>query len=71
MLKNMAEMLKKGKLYPDKLLWRVMADSAQVIDGHYDCLLYTSDAADEEDRVEIGGRRNIEKKKRRERKGTR
>lgn len=32
MLKNMAEMLKKGKLYPDKLLWRVMADSAQVID---------------------------------------
>ena len=36
MLKNMAEMLKKGKLYPDKLLWRVMADSAQVIDGHYD-----------------------------------
>ena len=27
MLKNMAEMLKKGKLYPDKLLWRVMADS--------------------------------------------
>ena len=36
MLKNMAEMLKKGKLYPDKRLWRVMADSAQVIDGHYD-----------------------------------
>ena len=36
MLKNMAEMLKKGKLYPDKLLWRVMADSTQVIDGHYD-----------------------------------
>lgn len=26
MLKNMAEMLKKGKLYPDKLLWKVMAD---------------------------------------------
>ena len=25
----------------------------------YNCLLYTSDAADEEDRVELGGRRNI------------
>lgn len=36
MLRNMATMLKKRKLYPDKLLWRVMADSAQVIDGHYD-----------------------------------
>lgn len=29
MLRNMATMLKKRKLYPDKLLWRVMADSAQ------------------------------------------
>ena len=26
------------------------------------CLLYTSDAADEEDRGELGGRRNIKKK---------
>ena len=26
------------------------------------CLLYTSDAADEEDRVELGGRRIIKKK---------
>eukprot|EP00658_Telonema_sp_P-2_P074766 TRINITY_DN64052_c0_g1_i1.p2 TRINITY_DN64052_c0_g1~~TRINITY_DN64052_c0_g1_i1.p2 ORF type:complete len:138 (+),score=40.57 TRINITY_DN64052_c0_g1_i1:216-629(+) len=30
------------------------------------CLLYTSDAADEEDSVDIGGRRIIKKKKRRE-----
>ena len=30
------------------------------------CLLYTSDAADEEDSVDIGGRRFIKKKKRRE-----
>ena len=28
------------------------------------CLLYTSDAADEEDSVDLGGRRNIKKKKR-------
>ena len=29
------------------------------------CLLYTSDAADEEDSVDLGGRRVIKKKKRR------
>src|SRR5664280_3833673 len=29
----------------------------------YDCLLYTSDAADEEDSVDLGGRRIIKKKK--------
>ena len=28
------------------------------------CLLYTSDAADEEDSVDLGGRRIIKKKKR-------
>ena len=31
-----------------------------------DCLLYTSDAADEEDSVDLGGRRIIKKKKNRE-----
>eukprot|EP00658_Telonema_sp_P-2_P002571 TRINITY_DN10971_c0_g1_i4.p2 TRINITY_DN10971_c0_g1~~TRINITY_DN10971_c0_g1_i4.p2 ORF type:complete len:111 (-),score=35.92 TRINITY_DN10971_c0_g1_i4:105-437(-) len=30
---------------------------------HYSCLLYTSDAADEEDSVDLGGRRIIKKKK--------
>ena len=30
------------------------------------CLLYTSDAADEEDSVDLGGRRIIKKKKRKE-----
>ena len=29
------------------------------------CLLYTSDAADEEDSVDLGGRRNIKQKKKR------
>ena len=33
------------------------------------CLLYTSDAADEEDSVDLGGRRIIKKKKRGEDKG--
>ena len=32
-------------------------------EGHYACLLYTSDAADEEDSVDLGGRRIIKKKK--------
>ena len=31
----------------------------------YNCLLYTSDAADEEDSVDLGGRRVIKKKKKR------
>ena len=34
----------------------------------YACLLYTSDAADEEDSVDLGGRRILKKKKK---KGTR
>ena len=29
----------------------------------WNCLLYTSDAADEEDSVDLGGRGHIEKKK--------
>ena len=33
----------------------------------YTCLLYTSDAADEEDSVDLGGRRNIKKKKKEKR----
>ena len=34
------------------------------------CLLYTSDAADEEDSVDLGGRRIVEKKKKRTAQGT-
>eukprot|EP00658_Telonema_sp_P-2_P078194 TRINITY_DN7265_c0_g1_i8.p1 TRINITY_DN7265_c0_g1~~TRINITY_DN7265_c0_g1_i8.p1 ORF type:complete len:102 (-),score=5.21 TRINITY_DN7265_c0_g1_i8:100-405(-) len=33
----------------------------------YTCLLYTSDAADEEDSVDLGGRRIIKKKKKNKR----
>ena len=34
------------------------------------CLLYTSDAADEEDSVDLGGRRIIKKKKEKENDGS-
>eukprot|EP00658_Telonema_sp_P-2_P017839 TRINITY_DN1695_c0_g1_i5.p1 TRINITY_DN1695_c0_g1~~TRINITY_DN1695_c0_g1_i5.p1 ORF type:complete len:115 (+),score=16.20 TRINITY_DN1695_c0_g1_i5:11-355(+) len=34
----------------------------------YSCLLYTSDAADEEDSVDLGGRRIIKKKKKKKKK---
>ena len=34
------------------------------VEGHSGCLLYTSDAADEEDSGDLGGRRLIKKKKR-------
>ena len=38
----------------------VMGNKNEV--GFYPCLLYTSDAADEEDSVDLGGRRIIKKK---------
>ena len=36
LFRNTFVMLKKGKLSPDKLLWRVMSDSGQSIKEHYD-----------------------------------
>eukprot|EP00658_Telonema_sp_P-2_P045037 TRINITY_DN32942_c0_g1_i1.p1 TRINITY_DN32942_c0_g1~~TRINITY_DN32942_c0_g1_i1.p1 ORF type:complete len:142 (+),score=60.69 TRINITY_DN32942_c0_g1_i1:15-440(+) len=39
---------------------------AKIEDKIYVCLLYTSDAADEEDSVDLGGRRIIKKKKKQE-----
>lgn len=36
LIRNTVAMLKKGKISPDKLLWRVMSDSGQVIKEHYD-----------------------------------
>ena len=38
-------------------------DRKQMVGLLTDCLLYTSDAADEEDSVDLGGRRIIKKKK--------
>ena len=47
----------------------VISDGSAVLGlgniGPYACLLYTSDAADEEDSVDLGGRRIIKKKKKR------
>lgn len=36
LIRNTVAMIKKGKISPDKLLWRVMSDSGQVIGEHYD-----------------------------------
>ena len=38
-------------------------DTADAVTDIRNCLLYTSDAADEEDSVDLGGRRIIKKKK--------
>eukprot|EP00658_Telonema_sp_P-2_P056321 TRINITY_DN44783_c0_g1_i4.p1 TRINITY_DN44783_c0_g1~~TRINITY_DN44783_c0_g1_i4.p1 ORF type:complete len:138 (-),score=15.52 TRINITY_DN44783_c0_g1_i4:49-462(-) len=45
---------------------RTNTDSIEAIKSslNYTCLLYTSDAADEEDSVDLGGRRIIKKKNR-------
>mgnify|MGYP003379262846 CR=1 FL=1 len=40
----------------------VVEDCAQSIGANYNCLLYTSDAADERSSVDLGGRRIIKKK---------
>eukprot|EP00658_Telonema_sp_P-2_P070073 TRINITY_DN5969_c0_g1_i2.p1 TRINITY_DN5969_c0_g1~~TRINITY_DN5969_c0_g1_i2.p1 ORF type:complete len:192 (-),score=53.37 TRINITY_DN5969_c0_g1_i2:39-614(-) len=52
-----------------KVLSDVLSNQASGINlgGDEGCLLYTSDAADEEDSVDLGGRRIIKKKKRNER----
>lgn len=36
LIKNLGEMLKKGKIQADKLLWKVMSDSGQMIREHFD-----------------------------------
>eukprot|EP00658_Telonema_sp_P-2_P038610 TRINITY_DN27665_c0_g1_i1.p1 TRINITY_DN27665_c0_g1~~TRINITY_DN27665_c0_g1_i1.p1 ORF type:complete len:503 (+),score=81.46 TRINITY_DN27665_c0_g1_i1:164-1672(+) len=41
----------------------VPTSAAALLGGYVGCLLYTSDAADEEDSVDLGGRRIIKKKK--------
>ena len=41
--------------------WELLQQSNEA--KYFVCLLYTSDAADEEDSVDLGGRRIIKKKK--------
>src|SRR5674536_406044 len=47
---------------------RTAAAGGRNIAGGFSCLLYTSDAADEEDSVDLGGRRIIKKKKKKKKK---
>eukprot|EP00658_Telonema_sp_P-2_P004727 TRINITY_DN1175_c0_g1_i11.p2 TRINITY_DN1175_c0_g1~~TRINITY_DN1175_c0_g1_i11.p2 ORF type:complete len:139 (+),score=44.91 TRINITY_DN1175_c0_g1_i11:33-449(+) len=56
-LRRQAQLLPPGQQHDDKYLkiWQYCI-----------CLLYTSDAADEEDSVDLGGRRIIKKKKKKE-----
>ncbi len=36
LMKNLFLMLKSGKVFPDKLLWRIMSDSVSCLEEHYD-----------------------------------
>eukprot|EP00658_Telonema_sp_P-2_P063173 TRINITY_DN51897_c0_g1_i1.p1 TRINITY_DN51897_c0_g1~~TRINITY_DN51897_c0_g1_i1.p1 ORF type:complete len:126 (-),score=18.51 TRINITY_DN51897_c0_g1_i1:32-409(-) len=47
---------------PASFVWHYTTTVVQAT-PYYPCLLYTSDAADEEDSVDLGGRRIIKKKK--------
>ena len=64
------ELAKKGTgaVNPNPLVGAVIVKDDRIIGQGYharygDCLLYTSDAADEEDSGDLGGRRSIKKKK--------
>ena len=50
-------------LDPKRFLLDVMNNDAVALALRIDCLLYTSDAADERSSVDLGGRRIIKKKK--------
>src|SRR5664280_3890892 len=53
----------KGAINMPHYLISVWHDETFELDFSTPCLLYTSDAADEEDSVDLGGRRIIKKKK--------
>ena len=48
-----------------KIVWKIRFFTRKICAyaQTWDCLLYTSDAADEEDSVDLGGSRIIKKKK--------
>ena len=46
--------------------WPLSFASGRSLQSHRRCLLYTSDAADERSSVDLGGRRIIKKKQRRQ-----
>ncbi|GAB5800972.1 hypothetical protein JMUB7518_28190 [Staphylococcus aureus] len=49
-------------IYVEGIWLEVQADGLNVLSQNTVCLLYTSDAADELDGVDLGGRRIIKKK---------
>eukprot|EP00656_Telonema_subtile_P004381 TRINITY_DN11991_c0_g1_i2.p1 TRINITY_DN11991_c0_g1~~TRINITY_DN11991_c0_g1_i2.p1 ORF type:complete len:239 (+),score=78.80 TRINITY_DN11991_c0_g1_i2:196-912(+) len=63
------ELLMKEDTFPNEWVRFYVAETVQAVntvhsmDYIHSCLLYTSDAADEEDSVDLGGRRIIKKKK--------
>ena len=62
--KNNSSSLKTRWDYLTKELTQQFSDGDVLnLDSIIYCLLYTSDAADEEDSVDLGGRRIIKKKK--------
>src|SRR5665648_1257452 len=66
---SMALMLVVAALSADgKMIKRALNRVDYHLRRNYSCLLYTSDAADEEDSVDLGGRRIIKKKKKKKKK---
>eukprot|EP00658_Telonema_sp_P-2_P056796 TRINITY_DN4524_c0_g1_i5.p1 TRINITY_DN4524_c0_g1~~TRINITY_DN4524_c0_g1_i5.p1 ORF type:complete len:1535 (+),score=420.35 TRINITY_DN4524_c0_g1_i5:150-4607(+) len=65
-INNMIQFPLQGLQFPGHdgtySLFGVINHFGTLAGGHYTCLLYTSDAADEEDSVDLGGRRIIKKK---------
>ena len=51
------------KIRMEQMKWKDMTPILNSAPTANTCLLYTSDAADEEDSVDLGGRRIIKKKK--------
>src|SRR5665648_1116707 len=65
-LKALEHLAQVNKAEHDKMSYNIAEISGEVKAMRKDlsnCLLYTSDAADEEDSVDLGGRRIIKKKK--------
>ena len=65
-----ADVTRVRKMFRDDAKeYKAKAEAVRNAEIYKNCLLYTSDAADEEDSVDLGGRRIIKKKKKREEKG--
>ena len=57
-----ADIIENGKNRTILIFKKRRRQNSRRKNGHRHCLLYTSDAADEEDSVDLGGRRIIKKK---------